>query len=167
MLTQNSSPLLTAVIVIMALLNIVFYHLIKAPTKKGRKVLDHIEGLKHYLSVAEKDRLNMASSPPQTAAHYEEFLPYAIALGVSENWTNSFAEVLKQVALKNENPNYSPHFYTGHFTGSDSFKSGSLISGALGAALSSAGRSPSSSSSGSGGSGSSGGGSGGGGGGGW
>ncbi len=167
MLTQNSSPLLTAVILIMALLNIVFYHLIKAPTKKGRKVLDHIEGLKHYLSVAEKDRLNMASSPPQTATHYEEFLPYAIALGVSENWTNSFAKVLEQAALKNQKTHYSPHFYSGHFTGSDSFKSGSLIGGALGAALSSAGRSPSSSSSGSGGGGSSGGGGGGGGGGGW
>ncbi len=35
-------------------LNVLFYHLMKAPTIKGRSVMDQIEGLKLYLSIAEK-----------------------------------------------------------------------------------------------------------------
>jgi hypothetical protein len=41
------------------LANAVFYHLLKAPTLKGRQVMDQIEGFKMYLSVAEKERLEI------------------------------------------------------------------------------------------------------------
>lgn len=36
--------------------NILFYHLLKAPTLAGRRLMDEIEGLKLYLEVAEKDQ---------------------------------------------------------------------------------------------------------------
>ena len=36
-------------------INLLFAWLIKAPTLYGRKIMDEIEGLKMYLSIAEKD----------------------------------------------------------------------------------------------------------------
>ena len=44
----------------------VFAVLVKAPTPAGRKLLDEIEGLKLYLSVAERDELK---SLPVRARH--------------------------------------------------------------------------------------------------
>ncbi|MDZ7624218.1 MAG: DUF2207 domain-containing protein [Ignavibacteriaceae bacterium] len=56
-LAEVSSPLMIFVIAIIALVNIVFYNLLKAPTLLGRKIMDKIDGFKMYLGVAEKDRL--------------------------------------------------------------------------------------------------------------
>ncbi len=56
-LSQVSSPLIILVIALVALVNIVFYHLLKAPTLLGRKIMDKIEGFKMYLGVAEKDQI--------------------------------------------------------------------------------------------------------------
>ena len=55
--------------------NIVFYHLLKAPTLAGRRLMDDIEGLNLYLGVAEKDRLNLLNPPDRTPAHFEALLP--------------------------------------------------------------------------------------------
>ena len=60
--TATSIPAVLCIFIIV-LLNILFYHLMKAPTIKGRRTMDQIEGLKLYLSVAEKDRLNQLNPP--------------------------------------------------------------------------------------------------------
>ena len=145
------------------LLNILFYHLMKAPTIKGRRTMDQIEGLKLYLSVAEKDRLNQLNPPEKTPEVFEKFLPYALALDVEQEWCEQFADVLAAARAENR---YSNTWYTG---------SSFATAGALGLASSlsslsssiSSSSSPPGSSSGGGGGGSSGGGGGGGGGGGW
>jgi len=145
------------------LLNILFYHLMKAPTIKGRMIMDQIEGLKLYLSVAEKDRLNQLLPPEEkTPEVFEKFLPYALALDVEQEWCERFADVLAAARADNR---YTNTWYTG---------SRFAIGGAAGLASSLAAMSSSISSSSSppgsssgGGGGSSGGGGGGGGGGGW
>lgn len=72
----------------------IFVWLIEAPTTQGRKLLDEIEGLKMYLSVAERDELAGLKGPdaPPTldASHYERLLPYAVALDVEDAWTKKF-----------------------------------------------------------------------------
>ncbi len=73
--------------------------LMQAPTPKGRELLDRIEGLRLYLSVAEKDELKAvqgptADSPHLDAGRYESLLPYALALDVEEAWTAKFTEVV-------------------------------------------------------------------------
>ncbi len=144
--------------------NILFHELLKAPTLLGRKTMDAIEGFKLYLSVAEKDRLNAAHEPARTPELFEQYLPYAIALGVENEWGNKFADVLAQAALSG---NYKPTWYAGsRFDSRNMATFGSAVGGALTGALAASARSPGSSS-GSGGGGSSGGGGGGGGGGGW
>jgi uncharacterized membrane protein YgcG len=149
----------------MAFLNVLFYHLLKAPTLMGRKVMDQIEGFKMYLSLAEKDRLNVLNPPEKTPELFEKYLPYALALDVENEWSEQFTEILARTQ-KDGQP-YSPSCYSGR---SWDVSRASGFSNSLGSTFASAISSSSSSpgsSSGSGGGGSSGGGGGGGGGSGW
>jgi uncharacterized membrane protein YgcG len=150
-------------IFVIVLLNILFYHLMKAPTIKGRRTMDQIEGLKLYLSVAEKDRLNQLNPPEKTPEVFERFLPYALALDVEQEWCEQFADVLERTRAAS---GYTPGWYTG---GSFAAIGAAGLASSLGAMSSSisSSSSPPGSSSGGGGGGSSGGGGGGGGGGGW
>ena len=78
----------------MIFINLLFYRLLKAPTLTGRKILDKIEGFKMYLSIAEKDRLNLLNPPERTPELFEKYLPYAFALDVEQLWSEQFSDVL-------------------------------------------------------------------------
>jgi uncharacterized membrane protein len=166
-------------IVALAAVTLLFLHLLKAPTLAGRKVLDHIEGYRDYLSLAESDRLDMmAGEPAMTPEVFERHLPYAMALGVAEAWTERF----EAMAAHGEAPQeWSPSWYRSDRHGDLGRLSRGTSRGLagiaglgshLGGTVASASRAPSSRSGSSGGGfsgggGSSGGGGGGGGGGGW
>ncbi len=164
-----AGPLTCGAFLVCIVINVLFYHWIKAPTHLGRKVLDHIEGLRHYLSVAEADRLAGFSGPDRTPELFEKLLPYAHALGVEQKWSEQFTEILARAGQGDSgNSGYRPSYFSGSHTGLDRAMGAAALGGALTSALTSASTSPSSSSGGgSGGGGSSGGGGGGGGGGGW
>lgn len=158
------SPLAAVFLIVIILVNTMFYHLLKAPTLSGRKVMDEIEGFKRYLSTAEKERLEILNPPERTPELFEKYLPYALALDVENQWSERFADVLASATSDGE---YRPAWYSGrHFgaTGMTGLASslGSSFTGAISSSSSAPG-----SSSGSGGGGSSGGGGGGGGGSGW
>jgi uncharacterized membrane protein len=140
-----------------------FFYLIQAPTVSGRKMMDEIEGLKMFMEVAEKNRLNMLNPPEKTPQLFEQLLPYAIALGVENAWGKQFETIIAQAIERKE---YNPTWYVGS-TMFDAHMITSSLGSSLSSSLSSSSTPPSSSSSGSGGGGSSGGGGGGGGGGGW
>ncbi len=147
-------------------INILFYHLLKAPTHAGRKLLDAIEGFKMFLTAHEKDRLNRMNPPEKTPVLFEKYLPYALALDVEQQWSEQFADVLARAATE-PGGGYSPVWYPGplwHSMSTGDFASS--FGNSLSEAISSSSNAPGSSS-GSGGGGSSGGGGGGGGGGGW
>ncbi len=149
-------------------LNILFYSLLKTYTKEGRKLLDDIEGFRMYMAVAEEDMPPIPDGeqmPEKTPLLFEEYLPYALALGVERAWAEKFAEVFAR--LREAGQEYKPGWYDG-----SSWKAfaPAAFAGAMGSSFSSAissSSSPPGSSSGGGGGGSSGGGGGGGGGGGW
>ena len=150
---------------VLAFLNILFFNLLKAPTQDGRKVLDRLDGFKNYLTIAEKDRINLLNPPEETPELFEKYLPYAMALDVEVQWGERFAAVL--AASDTGDGQYSPQWYSGKNWNSariSGFTStlGSSFSGAISSASARPG-----SSSGSSGGGSSGGGGGGGGGSGW
>jgi len=149
----------------MVFANPLFYYLLKAPTLAGRRLMDQVEGFKLYLSVAEKERLNLLNPPERTPELFEKYLPYALALDVEVQWTEQFAQVLAQAGEAGRA--YSPTWYSG--SSWDSFGSSSFTSD-LGRSFSdaiSSSSSPPGSDSGFGGGGGSGGGGGGGGGGDW
>lgn len=148
----------------------IFYYLLKAPTRMGRQVMDHIEGFKKYLSVAEKDRLEFAHPPEKTPELFEKFLPYAIALGVENEWGEQFEDVLRAASADPGRDGYSPSWYhssRGWRGGFSASRFSSAVGGSLAGAIAAASAAPSKGGSGFGGGGSSGGGGGGGGGGGW
>ncbi len=145
--------------------NILFYHLLKAPTILGRRAMDRIEGFKMYLSVAERDELRQARLSKDTPELYERYLPYALALDVEQQWSERFSEALAQQTIEGES--YHPlWFSSGAMTGFSAATFASSLSGSFSSAIASSSVAPGSHSGGGGG-GSSGGGGGGGGGGGW
>jgi len=134
---------------------LLFTPLMPVKTLKGVKALGKIRGFEEFLMRAEKDRLERMNDPNL----FEKYLPYAIALGVTERWAKAFEGIYQE----------APRWYVSG-SGIDSFRPAafhrsldsalSTMSGAMYAA-------PRSSGSGFSGGGSSGGGGGGGGGGSW
>ncbi|MCX8509148.1 MAG: DUF2207 domain-containing protein, partial [Rhodobacteraceae bacterium] len=83
-------PLLVGALATLGLLNLLFFFLLGAPTPLGAKRTDEIDGLCHYLSVAEEDRMNMTGAPQMSPQHFETLLPYAMALGLEKPWAHAF-----------------------------------------------------------------------------
>jgi uncharacterized membrane protein YgcG len=159
-------PAMLVVLATMVVTVIVFRRLVRAPTKDGRALLDEIEGLKLYLSVAEREELERlpgpGAPPALDAKRYEALLPYAVALEVEEAWTAKFTAAVGAAAAAAATAGIA------WYRGSGSANLGNLTR-AVGSSLSSqiaSSSSPPGSRSGGGGRGSSGGGGGGGGGGG-
>ena len=153
------SPLAAVTLVAMIVINALFCHLLKAPTLTGRKLMDKIEGFRLYLSVAEKERLNILNPPEKTPELFEKYLPYALALDVENQWSEQFANVLSAAATDG---GYRPGWYRGRsWRTTDMTGFASTLGTSFAGAISSASTAPGSSS-GSGGGGSSGGGGGGG-----
>jgi hypothetical protein len=132
-----------------------FSPIMPVKTLKGVKVLGRIKGFEEFLLRAEKDRLERMNDKNL----FEKFLPYAIALDVSDRWAKAFEGIYQE----------PPRWYSSH-GGIDTFRP-SHFQRSLGSALSTLSgamySSPRSSGSGFSGGGSSGGGGGGGGGGSW
>ncbi len=112
----DTLPILPLTAAVLVSLNILFYFLLGAPTALGRQALDEIEGLKLYLSVAEKERLNMTGVPDMSTGHFEDLLPYAVALGVEKPWAKAFEAWLATAAGAAVAASYHPGWYSGrHF----------------------------------------------------
>ncbi len=164
MLTWSTSVAVVVLLLLVVLVNLVFYRLLKAPTLGGRRIMDQIEGFRTYLAAAEGDRISRLNPEGMTPRVFETCLPYAMALDVERAWTEKFAAVLGKAAAGGE---YRPAWYAGSSMaalGAAGFASS--LGSSLGGAVSSSATAPGSGSGGGGG-GSSGGGGGGGGGGGW
>ncbi len=146
------------------LLNVIFYHLLRAPTESGQRLRDQIAGFRLYMTTAEEERLKVLHPPEKTPELFERYLPYALALDCENEWNAKFAAVLAAAAAAGA---AAPVWYSGsHWnpgrTGDFTDSLGRGLASSAAAAATPPGRS-----SGSGGGGFSGGGGGGGGGGGW
>ena len=164
-LREGPSPLAIIVMVLMAVTTIVFASIMKRPTMRGRKLLDEIMGFEDYLHIAENYETELRNPPEKTPRLFEKYLPFALALGVDQSWSERFASILREAQMPDGSP-YQPVWYGGSW---DRFNAGSTttaITHSLNSAVTHS-VSPPGSSSGGGGGGFSGGGGGGGGGGGW
>lgn len=139
-----------------------------ARTAKGVAAKEHILGLKLYLNVAEKDRLEAlqgpdakaganAGAPVKTVELFEKLLPYAMVLGVEQQWAKQFESLYTS----------PPSWYSGNWTTFNAYYLATSLNSGIGSAMDTAFSDPSSSSSSGFGGGFAGGGGGGGGGGGW
>ena len=133
-----------AAVVLLVLSNVFFARILKARTPAGRKAMDEIEGFRLYLSIAEKDRMNLLNPPDRTPELFEKFLPYALALGVEQEWSEQFSEVFARMAAEGTAPEswrggYHPAWYMGDSlrgfnTGAFASNLGSSLSGAISSA---------------------------------
>ncbi len=162
---HDANTLAVVALGLIVLLNVLFVLVMGAPTPLGRQLMDAIEGLRLYLTVAEKDRMNMQGAPQMSPQHFETLLPYAVALGVEKPWSKVFETWL--AAASAGAAAYAPTWYNGNYN-SFGDRIGGFSSSMASTIASTIPAPPSSSSSSfSGGGGSSGSGGGGGGGGGW
>ena len=164
-LSNGPSVPVIGTFIVAGVLLVWFAVIMRRPTLRGRKLLDEMEGFSDYLDVAEKDELNLRNPPEKTPQLFEALLPYALALGVEQGWSDKFAAVL--AAIRNpDGSEYSPDWYRGNWNTRNLSRTTNGFTRGLNRAVASS-VTPPGSSSGGGGGGFSGGGGGGGGGGGW
>lgn len=115
-LLTTMSWFVVAIIGIIAVLSPVFSYLLRAPTVNGQNVLDKIQGLKLYMTVAEEHRLKSLHPPEDTPENFEKLMPYAIALEVGDIWSRRFADHLKATGSNDSSGStgdyeYQPRWY--------------------------------------------------------
>ncbi len=79
-------------------------------TKKGYEALNYLKGFKDFLSTTEKERYKFHNAPALSPEKFMEYLPYAIAFGVEQEW----AEVFKDIQITP--PNWYQADTGGHFS---------------------------------------------------
>ena len=84
---DGPTPSVIGAIVLMFVLMAFFAIIMKRPTLRGRQVLDDMLGFKDYLEIAEKEELNLRNPPEKTPQLFESLLPFALALGVDQQWS--------------------------------------------------------------------------------
>lgn len=145
-----------------------FLRALSARTAKGVAAKEHILGLKMYLEVAEAERIRKLQSPnaryaeksagpKRTVQLFEKLLPYAMILGVEQQWAKQFEDMYRT----------PPDWYNGNWTTFNVVYLTSSLSSGIGQEVNTVFSAPSSSSGSGFGGGGAGGGGGGGGGGGW
>ena len=92
------SPLQIGLMAAVLLIPFGFSFIMDCPSVEARALLDEIEGFAMYIGTAESNRLNVMNPPEQTLEHYQEILPYAVALDLEDAWGARFASVLESRA---------------------------------------------------------------------
>jgi uncharacterized membrane protein len=147
-LPGGATPLSVALLGASLIVIVVFFFLMKAPTRLGRRALDQIEGFKQYLEIAEKDELNLRNPPEKTPALFEQFLPYALALSVEQAWAEKFANAFERLKATTGQA-YQPVWYHGAWDAGHigrSMTGLTAMTGSLGTAIASSATPPGSSS---------------------
>jgi uncharacterized membrane protein len=62
-------------------------------TVRGTRELERVLGFQEFLSRVESDRLDRMVRTPEM---FERFLPFAMALGVEDNWARAFEGIYRQ-----------------------------------------------------------------------
>lgn len=83
----------------LALLNFYFKKLIPIYTKEGQKIINYALGIQEYLTVAEKQYLEVEDVPQSLPDYFEKLLPYAMALDLEEAWSNKVDKLVPKLSI--------------------------------------------------------------------
>lgn len=83
-------------IVIAGILALTYAWLMPAMTKRGAEVLEEVQGFTWFLSVTEAERLKFHNAPAKKPEQFEQFLAYAMVLGVEKEWAGQFKDMLRE-----------------------------------------------------------------------
>ncbi len=84
----------TGILMFMIFTGLLFSRTIIPKQFRNKSLLDHLEGLKLYLREIEQNKSLVKNYPDMTARHFENLLPYAIALDAERIWTGKFEKIL-------------------------------------------------------------------------
>jgi uncharacterized membrane protein len=82
-------------------------------TRKGRRAYEEILGFQEFMSRVDKDRLERMGG--RTAEHFERCLPYAVVLGVADQWADAFADIYTEPPDWYHSPGTGMRFTPRHF----------------------------------------------------
>jgi len=80
-------------VVISTVIYAVFMKHMPAKSVQGVAAKEYLLGLKDYLEIAEKDRLNFHNAPEKKPEVFERLLPFAIVMGVEKKWAKEFENI--------------------------------------------------------------------------
>jgi len=89
---DNPLPIILGIFVSVITYGIVS-HFNPAKTVEGVRLKEYLLGLKDYLCIAEKDRLEFHNAPEKKPEIFEKLLPYAMVLEVSDIWAKEFEDI--------------------------------------------------------------------------
>jgi hypothetical protein len=84
--------------------------LIRKPSEDKVKLWAEIKSLKNYLKLSEEKRKAIPNAPEMTPEYFQSVLPYAIALGIENNWAADLQSDLAGT-LSNDRNQHSMHMY--------------------------------------------------------
>lgn len=90
-------PMIVAAVAALILLG-VYAAVIGQPSLEKVTLKNKLKGLKQYLKLSEKKRNALPNSPEMTKDYYEHILPYAIAMGIENNWADDLSAYLSSGA---------------------------------------------------------------------
>jgi uncharacterized membrane protein YgcG len=97
----------TAAAMALAPFAVVAFPMFRLPTVDGRKLMDAIEGFRLYLGTAEEERLKAFYPPKKTPELFEQYLPYAVALDVENEWAKGFEGIIDNALLEETETEFS------------------------------------------------------------
>jgi uncharacterized membrane protein YgcG len=103
---------------ISSILSAIFSTQVDLKDKKGNELYYELEGLKEYINIAEKARIEFHNDPEKFRGVFEMLLPYAIIFGLEKKWAREFQDIYKE----------PPSWYEGDITTFNSYVLASSIS---------------------------------------
>lgn len=104
-----------------------FVSMMPKRTAKGVKTKELLLGLKQYIEIAEKDRINFHNAPEKNPALFEHLLPYAIVFKQEKKWAKAFESITHTSPswYRGDTQNFSAVLFTSSLTSkfSSSFSS--------------------------------------------
>jgi len=80
-------------VVISSVIYAVFMIHMPAKSVRGVAAKEYLLGLKDYLEIAEKNRLNFHNAPEKKPEVFEQLLPFAMVMGVEKKWAKEFENI--------------------------------------------------------------------------
>jgi uncharacterized membrane protein YgcG len=84
--------------------------LIRKPSEDKVKLWAEIKAMKQYLKLSEKERRGISGAPEMTETYFQSVLPYAIALGIDNNWAADLQSDLEGT-LNNDRNRHGIYMY--------------------------------------------------------
>ncbi len=89
-------------------ITLLFSRIMPRRTRRGREVYEQILGFKEFVERVDADRLERMGG--RSVGEFEKVLPYAIVLGVADQWADAFAGIYTEPPSWYRSPRYSHGF---------------------------------------------------------